>query len=80
MGKGLIDLTGRRFERLLVLRRDTESTKKEPYWICKCDCGTIKSIAGTSLREGRTKSCGCLNNEMRSERGKASLIDLSGMI
>ena len=78
MGKGLIDLTGRRFERLLVLRRDTESTKKEPYWICECDCGTIKSIAGTSLREGRTKSCGCLNKEKKIERGKASLIDLSG--
>lgn len=37
------------------------------YWKCECDCGTIKNIRGTSLRNGNTKSCGCLNREISSK-------------
>lgn len=29
-------------------------------WVCRCDCGKIKTIPGCSLRSGHTKSCGCL--------------------
>lgn len=28
-------------------------------WTCKCKCGTLKDILGTSLRKGFTNSCGC---------------------
>lgn len=38
------DLTGQRFDRLTVLRPDLEKKTKNKYWICQCDCGTIKSI------------------------------------
>lgn len=55
------DLTGKRFNRLTVIRyfgsKDGNAT-----WLCLCDCGTIKSIAGSALR-GKTKSCGCLWRE-----------------
>ena len=63
------DLTGQRFNRLTVLQLDTERTSKSrSYWICKCDCGTIKSIRSDQLTSGKTKSCGCLNTEKRKER------------
>lgn len=66
MGK-LIDLTGQVFGRLIVLKRDTTVEKsKGVYWICKCECGNIKSILGASLRKGATVSCGCLNKEIIS--------------
>ena len=61
----LIDITGQRFGRLVVLHRDESKPKghgHKAYWICKCDCGNIKSIKGESLRRGLTKSCGCLQN------------------
>ena len=53
----LIDETGHRYGKWTVLKRD--NTKQRGYWICQCDCGTIKSIYGSELRKGRTKSCGC---------------------
>ena len=64
----LSDFTGKRFGRLLVLERDMSVDKKKgAYWICKCDCGTIKSVSANSLRAGGTKSCGCLNREINSK-------------
>lgn len=55
------DLTGKRFERLTALYM----TKCEghAYWMCKCDCGNYKEIAGASLSDGSTRSCGCLQRE-----------------
>lgn len=56
----LKDLTGERFGRLTVLRRDTDRIKKNcVYWVCRCDCGAIKSVESMKLKSGRTKSCGC---------------------
>lgn len=47
----LFDLTGMRFGRLVVLHRDFERKKDETRWICKCDCGAVKSINGISLKK-----------------------------
>ena len=60
----LIDLTGNKYGRLTVLNKDNErKTSSGSYWICKCECGKIKSIKSSSLRRGEIKSCGCLRNE-----------------
>lgn len=65
----LIDLTGQRFGRLNVIRRDTEQTTKCGIkWICVCDCGNVKSILGDNLKKGKTQSCGCLQSELTSAR------------
>lgn len=73
----LKDLTGQRFGRLVVLQRDETKPKghgHKVYWICKCDCGNIKSIMGEHLRDKTTQSCGCLQKERTSE---ASAQDIS---
>ena len=57
--KRLIDLTGQHFGYLTVLEKGHSDRNRTVYWKCKCDCGTIKEIAGGNLRDGRTKSCGC---------------------
>lgn len=59
----LIDLTGRRFGRLTVIKRDHTKTGNVVFWVCRCDCGNIKSIAGGNLRNEHTQSCGCLREE-----------------
>lgn len=65
----LIDLTGKKFGRLTVLAR-APSRYGLPHWKCRCVCGTKIEVAGASLRYGRTKSCGCLHNEIRRRPGQ----------
>ena len=66
-----IDLTDNKYGRLTVLHKDNErKSNSGSYWICKCDCGNIKSIKSSSLRRGETQSCGCLRNEKIAESKK----------
>ena len=67
MGK-IINLIGEKYGRLTVLSlaekpQGSKSTSK--FWLCECECGNKKIISGNVLRQGKSKSCGCLNNEMR---------------
>lgn len=63
MGR-FIDITGQRFGRLVVLKR-AENFGECTAWLCRCDCGNEKVIRSSSLTNGRTKSCGCFNHEVR---------------
>jgi hypothetical protein len=56
----LIDLTRERFGRLIVIKRMNNDKYRNSKWLCKCDCGKEKIISGPSLRNNKTKSCGCL--------------------
>lgn len=59
-----IEMTGKRFGRLVVLEKSAKKKPGKIYWICKCDCGnTTHPIDGASLRNGKTKSCGCFGRE-----------------
>lgn len=55
-----IDLTGRTFGRLTVLKRSENVRPKRTYWLCRCSCGALKKIGRGNLLRGSTKSCGCL--------------------
>ena len=74
MGK-LINLTGKRFGRLLVIGK-SESKNGMATWLCKCDCGNEKVVCGNELRKGKANSCGCLRKElaykMLIQHGKAN--------
>lgn len=61
-----IDITNKRFGRLVVIARLDDRNKK-PVWLCKCDCGNEIVVRGDHLREGATKSCGCLEKENRDK-------------
>ena len=57
-----VDISGRRFGRLVAIRR-VEFRRRNgrsigAVWLCRCDCGTEKAILLHSLRTGRTISCG----------------------
>jgi hypothetical protein len=62
MGK-FIDLVNRKFGRLTVVHREGASRSGQPRWHCRCECGTVKVVAGNNLRSGKVLSCGCLRNE-----------------
>lgn len=67
-------LVGQQFDKLTVI---AFAGKKASHtlWQCKCECGNEKVILGTSLLNGRTKSCGCLRSDMLS---KGRFKDLTG--
>ncbi|SDX94318.1 hypothetical protein [Thermoactinomyces sp. DSM 45892] len=56
------DLTGKVFGRLTVIE-DAGVKNRSRYWHCKCTCGNTKAIRGSSLANGETRSCGCLQVE-----------------
>ena len=65
------DLTGMRYGRLTVLNRIDKKVlpeKSDVVWLCHCDCGKEKHISSGNLISGRTKSCGCFNKEVASQR------------
>ncbi|MFZ5669141.1 MAG: hypothetical protein ACOY4K_06580 [Pseudomonadota bacterium] len=63
----LIDITGQRFGRLLVVAKArSPSPSGGSLWLCRCDCGTEKLLNSSNLRNGTTRSCGCLLTETAS--------------
>lgn len=62
----LLDLTGKHFGRLIVIER-AENAGRHPKWKCVCECGREAVIYGSNLRQGYTKSCGCLHSEKTVE-------------
>lgn len=66
-----LDLTGRRYGRLVVLRRGQPSGSRRlrARWICICDCGTEKSILMDALQGQHARSCGCLDMETKTSHG-----------
>ena len=72
MGK-TIDLTGKKFTKLRVIKRgEPRGVSGDVCWLCECECGNIKNISGKSLRTGKTKSCGCLHkNNFEPTHGKS---------
>lgn len=58
-----IDITDKKFGKLLVIQKDNSIRRKRAYWICQCDCGNNVSVKGSNLISGQSKSCGCLNSE-----------------
>lgn len=58
-----IDISGKRFGRILVLKYVGNSR-----WLCRCDCSNEKIIRRDALIQGRTKSCGCFQKEIAAKQ------------
>lgn len=71
----LIDITGKKYGMLTVIRRAENAPKGISRWECKCDCGNIIIVRGGNLKNGNVKSCGCLKsifNKSRSAHGMSN--------
>jgi hypothetical protein len=58
-----LDITGRRFGRLVAITRTAERRSNSSVWEFRCDCGSVCRLSLTAIRSG-TRSCGCLRREM----------------
>lgn len=57
--KHIKDYTGQKFNRLTSVRFDRRENK-ETYWLFLCDCGNEKILRIQDVKNGKTKSCGCV--------------------
>ena len=68
------DRTGQVFGRLTAL--ECVQGGRSSKWRCRCECGSIVTVESGHLRQGNTKSCGCLMRETSAKltyaHGRAS--------
>jgi hypothetical protein len=61
--KPLKDLQGERRGRLTAETYLGKGKHGKHYWLCRCDCGKVKTLTTSTFNNGYTLSCGCLRVE-----------------
>lgn len=78
-----IDITGKRFGRLTVVKRVENrvsiSGRQYAMWLCKCDCGKTKIASTGNLRQGQVRSCGCLQKDSYKSNSRNHKLSLLAM-
>lgn len=72
-----LDLSGQRFGKLVALKQTDFTTRFGNLvhaWKCLCECGKSATVRVQSLRNGATRSCGCLTKIAGDKRR----IDMTG--
>lgn len=54
-----LDLAGKRFGRWMVISQAANRGRRT-VWKCHCDCGAERGVLTATLRNGTSRSCGCL--------------------
>lgn len=62
-----IELSGQSFNRWTVISY-VHNRQNHSFWLCRCDCGTVKEVSGNYLRSNKSKSCGCYDAELKRAR------------
>jgi len=68
----MLNLSGLKFGRLIAKNIVGLTKDKRCLWLCVCDCGNTKICTSKNLKDGCTKSCGCLKKETDIKNGKAN--------
>jgi hypothetical protein len=66
----MIDLTGKSFNRLTVIRKMGAGQNGKMMWECMCSCGNKTVVTSYDIKTGHTASCGCAHNEQLSKYKK----------
>lgn len=65
-----LELTGQKFGRLTCRKPMGVDSHNNSLWLFDCECGNTIIAKGSSVKNGRVKSCGCLAREAASRLGK----------
>lgn len=72
LGKGVIDIIGKKFGRLTVIRREGVGANGKFKYLCKCDCGSEIIALGASLRRKKRPTYQCLKCGRKQAKKKIS--------
>lgn len=67
-----IDLTGEKFGKWSAIELH-EKRGSRTFWLCRCECSVERSVDGSSLRGGLSKSCGCVQREKLVKRNSIGI-------
>jgi hypothetical protein len=67
---------GKTYGRLTVLR-PIKGMGRDYRYECQCSCGNIKIVPYVMLCRGEVKSCGCLQNELKTRGGQSRGLEYS---
>jgi len=56
----VIDMVGKRYSKLVGLKRMGSNKNWRAMWLFQCDCGNTTIARGVYVRNGHTRSCGCI--------------------
>lgn len=68
---GFINLIGQKFNMLTPIKYMGKNKWGQSMWLCKCDCGKEKIVQGNRLKNGGTRSCGCLYKKCNIKHGRS---------
>lgn len=75
-----LNLAGQRFGKLTAIKDIGKRYRGLAIWQCRCDCGNEVVVNAHSLKDGKIRSCGCLNREVRSKTAKDRFGFVDGII
>ena len=63
------NLSGQKFGKWNVLD-EHKSDGRTTFWLCECECGTQRFVRSHTLKNGTSKSCGCIQATHRDSRSR----------
>lgn len=66
-----IDLVGKKFNKLTIVKRVNNDKHGNSCWLCKCDCGNTTIVPANELKRDGVKSCGCFRKQFAKQRASA---------
>lgn len=73
MTRKIQDYTGLKKHRLTFLERVGRNEQGNSRWKVRCECGEIFVVTATSVKFGKTYSCGCYRIENNKTRYSTKL-------
>jgi hypothetical protein len=67
LGRPIKDRIGNVYGRWIIISYDHSGKNNVSFYLCRCQCGKEAIIEYASLQKGKSKSCGCLQKDSRSE-------------
>ena len=64
------NIAGKQFNRWTVINSAGRDDCYKRFWLCRCSCGTMRSVTEYSLTSGISKSCGCFKEEKMAQQFK----------
>lgn len=65
-----INVIGKQFGKLKVIKEHSKTRNGHLRYVCECECGNVANILLTHLRQGTSKSCGCVNKNKIGQNNK----------